>query len=795
MARTYVFRLTAEGVKELERDLKSMADNSGTSLDSLKAKFPGLSSVIEDANRKLDEHRRRQGDLPPSFDKSAQSLGTLIGRYATWVTIIATANRLAHTAAETSDEMSDALKRQEQAWNDLASAAAPPLTFVYNRLTDIAVAAGNVVKGVKDAAAEIARAPLLGGPGGRTVPMSQLGPPIPYDPGAFTFATMGKDRNWTPGPGGFPAAGVTDLTANEAEAQKQLDAAYKFADELEKADRERMAKRIDDEEELQQKLLADALKYADELEKADRERMARRIDGEEELQQRLLADALKYADELAASLRESQQRRADDLADDLKRQQKESEEYWRNVTDDMRFVAKDFWLDFAETGKLNFKGLTDQMRTLWASVLFDMARQGKLFGSDGMFGGGAFGSKPGQIGAVGGALSAAALLAGAFGDPNGNTRISGGLGGAASGALYGSSFGPIGTAIGAGIGGLIGLLGGNDKPSNYRATATFGSGMGGFSLSGDKPNENTLSLAQQAAAAIMAEVQSLKAFGVEFQQQLANVWIGQRDASTYQLVGGQRISVGSVGNAGDLAQDTLTALLKGATSSDPMIQGVLKSGAPDLMKALQFAQGITEALAEITTPLEHALDLWQKTAAANVAMAQQSGYSLEKIAQYNESLRSQIVEQYFGPTQSSLTGFIQNLQFGPGSTASPEKQYTAAFSSYDAARDAALKNATPETVAAFLGQANTFLPIARGYWASSQPYGALEQGALNTAQQLQGMITSMMSGSDSTVMAITSTGAAQLEATQEQTGEVRLLREEVRDLRTQIGALLARVVA
>src|SRR5262245_3489749 len=124
---------------------------------------------------------------------------------------------------------------------------------------------------------------------------------------------------------------------------------------------------------------------------------------------------------------------------------------------------------------------------------------------------------------AGGALSGLGLgsIAGMLGGNTTGGAIGGGLGGA-----IGSFFGPIGTLVGGGLGGLVGGLFGG-KPSNYRATATFGPGMAGFDLSGDKPNEQTLAFAQQAAAVIVDQVNQLKAFGVEFRKQVANIWIGQ----------------------------------------------------------------------------------------------------------------------------------------------------------------------------------------------------------------------------------------------------------------------------
>jgi len=382
-------------------------------------------------------------------------------------------------------------------------------------------------------------------------------------------------------------------------------------------------------------------------------------------------------------------------------------------------------------------------------------------GPQGFGGGGFLGQLGGLSGILGNGLMGAgvgSMVGGLFGGNSTGSTIGGAIGGIAGNLIPIPVLGPlIGSALGGAIGGLFG-----GKPSNYRAGADFGAGMGSFSISGDKPNENTLGLAQQAAAAIMAEVQSLKAFGVEFQQQLANIWIGQRDESTYQFAGGQRVGVGSVGNAGDLAQDTIAALLKGATSSDPTIAAVLKSGAPDLLKALQFAQGITDALGEIEDPLQHALDLWQKAAAANVAMAEQSGYSLDKIAQYNAELYRQTVGQVNAPVISGIEGYLTQLSYGPQSTASPGDQYARALVDYEASK-AKASSGTAADAAAYLQATQSFLPFAKGYLGVSKQYESLQTGAIATlnsladklaAPKMPDLVTPIVQGAQLTVEAV-----------------------------------------
>jgi hypothetical protein len=288
----------------------------------------------------------------------------------------------------------------------------------------------------------------------------------------------------------------------------------------------------------------------------------------------------------------------------------------------------------------------------------------------------------------------------------------------------------------------------------------------------------------------MAEVQSLKAFGVEFQKQLANVWIGQRDPSTYQLVGGQRISVGSVGNAGDLAQDTLSALLAGATSKDPGIAAVLKSGAPDLLKALQFYQQITASLAAITDPLKYAIDLWKQESQARLDMAAANGVAIETVRQYNAALYKQTIGQVNAPVISGIQSYLQTLSYGPMSTKAPGDQYAAALADYNAAK-AKASSGTASDAAAYLQSTQTFLPFAKDYLGVSKQYEALQSSAIATLNQLADKLASP--AMPDLVTPILSTGAATVEAVNSVEKSVTRLSDRVEALFGVFGSMLGQL--
>lgn len=131
-------------------------------------------------------------------------------------------------------------------------------------------------------------------------------------------------------------------------------------------------------------------------------------------------------------------------------------------------------------------------------------------------------------------------------------------------------FATIGTAVGGPIGASIAtfisrglgkaILG---KESNYGAIATFND-AGGYSLSGNKRNQQTSEMATAAAEAVLAGTKALSDAGIQLTGSVKSIDIGTRDAATIILSNGQKLS-SAVGDAGAAAETALKALLQGAT--------------------------------------------------------------------------------------------------------------------------------------------------------------------------------------------------------------------------------------
>lgn len=755
MARTYVFRLTSEGVRELEAQFKSAGDAGERLFENLKTKVPGLGGVLDQQNRKVDETRRRLEEAAQSsnaftgaLDRTGQSIGSLIGRYTRWAVIITAVTRGIRSAAESNDELAQATDDLSQSWNRMWANAAPLITPVVDLTADVLENVNEIFdalskKDWRGAWQKFAEATSVEATPELTERMRQIGV-IPE--AGVTGRTGGIIGNVGPQPFGTLKQALeygdqllaedrkrtADRIQNDQEVQqKALDEALAYGEQLLAQDRERTAKRIEQENEVQDKALKEALEYGEALLEQDRKRTAQRIKDEEEVQDKALKEALEYGEQLLAQDRETRAKRIADQTEELERQKREAEYYWRGVTEDLRFTFKDAWMEITDTGELNFENLFRRIKSIWSSTLYDMIIEAQLkpiivnvvsqLGGLAGLGGGGGGLLSGILG--GGGISWAGLPgvaggtwngipmsvpvtapagsfwgAGGFGGQYlgpalggaftglgigsltgmiGGNQTGGAIGGALGGAI-GSIIPGVGTLLGSAIGGLAGgLIGG--KPSDYRSVATFGAGMSGFNVaaqSAHETNAQTMSLAQQAAQAIMAEVQQLQAFGIEFKQQLSNLWIGSRDPSTFQLAGGQRISAGTVGDTGDLVGDVLTALLKGATSSNPQIAAMLSRGAglDQIGQAVQFS--------------------------------------------------------------SSVDALLASLDYGQLSVKPPAQQYAAALSAFNSSRDRALSGG-PAEASAFLSDASSFLPAARNYLGISEEYGALETSVRNLAEQLR----------------------------------------------------------
>jgi len=593
-----------------------------------------------------------------------------------------------------------------------------------------------------------------------------------------------------------------------------------------------------------------------------------------EVENRAYQESVERAKKYWGDVDKLREKSGDDYDEGIKKQKELTKEYWENAFDDARYSLKSFWLEFVDTGVLNFKRLGQQLKSLWASILFDMAEEairkqikvnltasstgaggaggsGGLFSQNGMFGGGMWGGQAGKVGWGGGALMGASLIAGAFQNPNGNTRISSGLSGAASGAMIGSMILPgIGTAVGAIIGGIAGLIGGADKPSNYRATATFGGGT--YGLSGDKPNQNTLNLAAAAGKSITTEQNFFESQGITFNRQLSNVWIGQRDPSSYQFAGGPRVSVGSVGDVSDLVLDAVQAMLKNSTGGSAALRSVAgrqygsleefnaavdfvtqvydvvtkakpaMTATEQAMKALvdsfkaastqakslgldvaalgegarkSFDQDIRLSIIAIQEPLKYALELWQRDAQARLDAAAAFGADLTQVRQLNELLRQQTISQVTGGVTAGLRGLIGGIQYGPGSAAAPSQQYFAALTDYNRAKSTALSSMNPQDILAFQSAAQSFLPIARGFLGTSQRYGELTNDVVDVASRLISGVEQASSQIDLSPVvqatnantAVNSEGFAALESS------MNGVKEELRGLKGVFEAIARRV--
>lgn len=847
MARTYVFRLTAEGVRELERDFKSLGETGERAFADLAKRVPGLGGALSDANRRLDEHRER-------ISNTETSIGRLIGRYTAWGAVIAGTRALIRTAVEHNNEAAASVDRISEQYERFAKAVAPAVATGLGLIATAAEKTGDAFARM-NAEGQKAVAELMRRQGGVAPLTAQQG-----GPGAMLLSnrlpTVGVTPSQVGGVDWYTKYVADQLTAES----KAREDAQKKADDDAKKELDEKLRRIQQEFEWWEKFYADKRALADKA-RAD-EKSA------EEKNNKAIHDQIIALSQQGFKIEQENADKRQDQYDEDDRKAKERLDrihgYWVDTLDAMTNDGSRFFENLFETGEGNLGDFIDVFKRAWARLFADLATQqfvqplmrsflaqmGPLVGQvagggapAGLLGGG--GGLLGGLGGLGG-IGAALGLGGAgyyntaaglipagvtvtpavgLGGFSFGGALSGGLGGAGIGSITGMIGGnTTGGAIGGGIGGVIGaglgsiipgvgtalggLIGGalggvvgglfGGKPSNYRATATFGPG-GGFTLSGDKPNEQTLSLAQQAASAIMQEVTDLKAFGVEFQRQLSNIWIGQRDPSSYQLVGGQRISVGTVGNAGDLAQQTLAALMKGATSTDPIVAQQLARGygsIQELTQAITFAKGIEASLKQITDPLGAAIDLWKKEAQARLDMAAATGVSIEKVQQLNAALYGQIVNQANQGVVNNIGGYLSQLQYGPESIAPPGQQYAAALADYEKSRAAAMGGGAAEAQA-YLEATQQFLPFAREYLGTTQAYAAIEGTARTTLESLASKLSAPAQMPDLVipiVNATTTTGAATVDAVEGVRNEVKALGDRLDRLSGGIESLLRSTV-
>ena len=554
------------------------------------------------------------------------------------------------------------------------------------------------------------------------------------------------------------------------------------------------------------------------------------------------------------------------------RRSKTVQRYWSDMINSMALDGRDFFRRFFETGEADFRDFTKIFRRGWAEMMADLVQINLLqplmqsfVGGASRIAGGLFGrTATSSIGQ--GATSAVANNIGS--SVAGSITAGGAMGGLAGAALgvlgafapslfeQSSKFwnvnqlsatllGPTGAGLskyGVGPLGLAGLFMGDllsKHPSNYTAYATFNPDMTSWTPGGDKPRDYTTGLAQQAGDAILAQVRALKELGIEFNQTLSNIWIGQRDPSTFQLAGGQRVSVGTVGDVDSLVMATVKALLQGAgggsealrtvlgrdyASFDQMNEAirfvkevfdVIVAGRPAMtqteqsMKALvesfkaatrqagelglnvqQLTQGFARsfdedvrlALLEIQSPMEYAIELWKRDAQARLDAAVALGANIEQVRQLNDALYRQIVQQS-SPAVSGLQSFVQSYRFGPQSMATPAQQVASAKSAYDAALRSALADPTAQNAAAFQQAAQAYLPLAKSHYGVSTTYAGIEQGAISAAEQIIAKLQAPPAPSFAPVVSAVSAGAAMT------TDAVKEVADKVDDLAGQVSTL------
>src|SRR5262245_46339806 len=144
MPRTYVFRLTAEGVRELESEFRSLGDVGDRAFDSLQRKIPGLGGALDDANRKLDEVRRRMSDQSLASERVNAGPGAISGRYTTGAAVVGLGSRAMREAAEVNEDVANSLKQINAAWEDFALTISKPLAPVAAGLAQAADAINDI---------------------------------------------------------------------------------------------------------------------------------------------------------------------------------------------------------------------------------------------------------------------------------------------------------------------------------------------------------------------------------------------------------------------------------------------------------------------------------------------------------------------------------------------------------------------------------------------------------------------------------------------------------------------------
>lgn len=320
-------------------------------------------------------------------------------------------------------------------------------------------------------------------------------------------------------------------------------------------------------------------------------------------------------------------------------------------------LKEDLRQTFIETGHLSFDNVADYAKQRLRAAIYDAllakpfdiiinAVVGGLSGLGGAANGVASLASGGGIGglasagagiggmfAAGGALqgvasSALSLIPGMGSFMATGTAAAAGLGGGGLMAGLGASLAsnPIGWIVGAGLLGATLLKG---KPSNHGALATFDDN--GFSISGDKANDQTSGWANQVGQSIVQAMAALKAGGLTPGVTVSQVDIGQRDKTDIVLSDGRTINTAK-GDPGAASAAALKAMLEGAKDLTDAERAVAASTL-EFDEALQkivsgrtFGTNLDKAFMELLNPAaferQKALDAVEDTYEALKAEAQ-----------------------------------------------------------------------------------------------------------------------------------------------------------------------------
>ncbi len=277
-----------------------MAETVERLVATLEADIRGFTRNMQEAQRQFDRNaaaiERRQNAMMSRINKgfSGVNLGPLISRYFSLAAAIRATQTVVRESIENNDQAAKAWERLDKAMADIGNSSGPIVAGIFDI---ISATFEELSREIDDTVKDFERLQRLFA-GGVNIKMGVS----PLQPGYNKEATLDKKTgNYTTAPGGFAVPGVTDVTPGQ---DKELEAAYAYAEELGALYRGIASDRIETEEETQRKLLEEALAYGEQLGEIYRQIAADRIETEEETQQRLLDDALEYADQLGKELRD-----------------------------------------------------------------------------------------------------------------------------------------------------------------------------------------------------------------------------------------------------------------------------------------------------------------------------------------------------------------------------------------------------------------------------------------------------------------------------------------------------------